>query len=184
MAGIIRRYQSEIYGNYRRAGLLYGLATGLLMSLVVFFMYIITLPIQVPESYPTTIALATGTFLFGYLYRRTLPEGKVFFKELILMGIYLGVVASVVYGLFLVLYASVIDTDFISNCCQLYSNNVMNSEQPQEIIDNSIEAFRSYSAWTWGGVGAFRSGVMTILVAFVMALVFKTEKQQVKVKER
>ena len=56
MAGFLKQYQSVIYGNYRKAYLLYGLYTGLIMSGYVLFMRIIILPQALRIVIPSLIS--------------------------------------------------------------------------------------------------------------------------------
>lgn len=182
MAGVLRQYQSEICGNYRKAYLRYGLFSGLIMSAYVLFMRIIILPVSTPTGYGTDIALLLCMLLFSYLYRRTLPDERVFFKELMLMNLGLGVVAAVVYGLFLLLYGQVFDTDFFTRCMDDFVRNAQNADKPAEDIRRMVEAYQNYRPWHWASIGAFRTAVMAIIEAFVAALVFRTEKNVVKAK--
>ena len=114
MAKIFRRYKSTIYGNYRKAYLTDGLLTGIAMSLVLLLRDCMgDIPMRQPENFVTELVLAIGIFLFGYLYRKELPRGKVTFKELMLLGLGIGVVSAIAFGLWVWLYCGVIDTNMV-----------------------------------------------------------------------
>ncbi|MCQ2299136.1 MAG: DUF4199 domain-containing protein [Bacteroidales bacterium] len=185
MVRILRQYQSEIYGNYRKAYLLYGLYAGLIMSAFVLLSMICQRPLNAPESYGTDIVLFLSMVLFSYLYRRKLDEERVFFKELMLLNLGIGILGSIVYGLFLLLYGNVIDTDFFNRCLILYTANMNAAEQATaEQIADAVAAYQNYKPLHWAFIGAFRSAVMGIICAFIAALILRTEQNQVKPSEK
>ena len=98
---LLRRYKSDIYGNYRLAYLRDGALTGLVLSVAVLVCKLLYYPIYAPENYVTDIALLVSTLFFAYRYRSRLPEKKVFFKELMLFGIGTALVACFLYGLYI-----------------------------------------------------------------------------------
>ena len=177
---LIRRYQSDIYGDYRKAYLQYGLLTGGAIAAVVLFCKLIYYPIYAPENYITDITLFVATFFFAYRYRSHLPEKRVFFKELMLFGLGLGIVAALVYGLFLLLYGSVIDEGFAARCLRHFINGEQQGSGTEEEKAATIAVMQTYKLHTWAFIGAFRTAVMSILTAFVAALVLRTEKNIVK----
>lgn len=180
MARLLRQYKSTIYGNYRKAYTLYGLVAGIVMAVVTGIAYIIHKPINSPESYVTDITLFICMIIGSYLYRSQLPNQMVSFKELMQLNLGLAVVASLIYGITLVLYGNIIDDCFFARCTEIFTHNIELSDQPQEIKDNAIFAYQHYSAWHWASIGAFRSAVMGIIEAFLAALILRTEKQKLK----
>ena len=97
MARIFRRYKSTIYGNYRKAYLIDGALTGVVMSVVMLLRDLLAKsPMSSPENYITELVLAVGIFWSCYQYRRQLPDGKVTLKELMLLGLGIGVVSAIV----------------------------------------------------------------------------------------
>jgi len=178
----IRQYQSDIYGNYRIAYLRDGALTGVVIAVAVLFCKLIYYPIHSPENYVTEAVLLVATLFFAYRYRERLPEKKVFFKELMLYGLGLGVVAAAVYGLFLLFYGGVVDKEFPTRCLQHFINGEMNGSAPEEQKMATIEVMKAYKLRTWAFIGFFRTAVMSIMSAFIAALVFRTEKNVVKKK--
>lgn len=179
---LLRRYQSEIYGNYRVAYLRDGLYTGLFLAVVVLFCKLIYYPIYAPETYITDVALLAATLFFAYRYRASLPDKKVFFKELMLYGLGLGVLAAVLYGLFLLFYGGVVDKEFASRCLEHFIHGEQNGSATPDEQAATIAVMRTYTLRTWAFIGAFRTAVMSILTAFVAALLFRTEKNVVRPK--
>ena len=111
MTKIFRRYNSTIYGNYKKYALVYGLAIGCAQFVVVAFWNLLSSTwLPSPENYVTEVVLLAGIFGFSYLYRRNLKarpgqEGAgVTLKELLLLGLGMGCVGAVVYGLWMWLY--------------------------------------------------------------------------------
>ncbi|MCR5192123.1 MAG: DUF4199 domain-containing protein [Bacteroidales bacterium] len=179
-----RTYQSEIYGPYRTALLRDGLFTGLIMAGIVLFCKLIYYPINTPENLVTDITLLVATFFFTYRYRSSLPEKKVFFKELMMYGLGLGIVAAIVYGLYLLLYGSVIDSEFPSRCLAHFVDGEMSGNASEEDKINTVAVMKGYKLHTWAFIGAFRTAVMSIMVAFISSLLFRTEKDIVKQKNK
>lgn len=182
MATIFRRYKSTIYGKYRRAYLLYGLATGVAMGLIsLIFNVASDVPLNNPDNYVTNIVMAIGIFGFSYYYRKQLPEQKVTLKELMLLGLGMGVVSSIAFGIWELFDLKVLSPDMVT-----YYNNeriaTMPSETPDDLLQ--IALVKGYSAYDWAIISGFRSMVLSILIMFFAALALRTEKAPVQIKNR
>ena len=94
MAGLLRRYKSPLYGNYRKYSLLYGAVSGAVLFVFVVVSYLAGSPISTPETYGTDAVLAVCIFVSSYLYRERQTGGKIFLKELLVLGMGIGVVAG------------------------------------------------------------------------------------------
>lgn len=176
MTGLLRRYKSPIYGNYRKGYLLGGLVTGVIMALFVLLMWLASNAISTPETYATDIVMAVCIFVISYLYRERLPERKVFFKELMLLGLGIGFVSAVVYGLGLMVYGQ-IDTEFVSRCIDARIASMKSADGIEEAeLAQAVQLVKDYSLGDWSFIGGFRSGVMSIIIAFASALIFRTEQ--------
>ncbi len=183
MAKIFRRYKSTIYGNYRKAYLIDGAVTGAAMGLVLTVRdYLAESPMGQPENFVTEVVMAVGIFWFAYRYRKHLPEQKVTLKELMLLGLGIGVVGSVVYGLWTWLRCGVLDSSMVEfyNCQRI---SVMEPADSSAQAKAAVEMVRGYTAGDWAFIGAFRSAVMSIIMAFLAALIFKTEQSPVVERE-
>lgn len=177
---LIKRYQSNIYGNYRVAYIRDGLLSGLAISLLVLA---ISYPLRHPHNLTVDVVLLVATLFFAYRYRSKLPDGKVFFKELMLYGLGLGIIAAVVYGLFLVFYGRVIDEAFCARCLNEFIKNEQNGTGTPEEKAETIAVMKGYTIYTWALIGVFYTAVMSIMTAFVGALLFRTEKNVVRPKK-
>ncbi len=179
MAKIFRRYKSTIYGNYRKAYLLDGLITGFVISLVLFVHdWLAETPMSQPENFITELVMAVGIFWFTYQYRKQLPDQKVTLKELMLLGLGMGVVASVVFGLWTWLYCGSLNTDMV----EFYNQqriSVMDPAESSAEAKAAVEMVKRYTAGDWAFIGGFRSAVMCIIITFCAALIFRTEKSPV-----
>lgn len=173
MSGLLRRYKSPIYGNYRKASLLYGAATGVIIFLFVVIQWLAGNAISAPETYSTDIVMGVCLFTFSYLYRKQLPEQKVFFKEIMILGLGIGFISGLVYGLSLLLYGQ-IDVDFCERCISTRVSTI----DPADGFDaeNAIKLIKDYTLGDWAFIGGFRRAVMSIIIAFAAAIMFKTEQ--------
>ena len=184
MARFFRRYKSTIYGNYRKAYCVDGVLTGVCMSALMAIRDLIaSKPMASPENYVTEIILAVGILWSAYQYRKQLPEGKVTFKELMLLGLGIGVVSAVVYGLWVWLNCGVLSPERV----QYYNEQrmaVMDAPEQSAEAALAIEKVKAYTAGDWAFIGGFRSAVMSIIISFFAALIFRTEKGTVVIKEQ
>lgn len=176
MARFFHRYQSTIYGNYRRAYLTCGLLTGTVMAAVVALRnWMGGAPMSTPENYLTELVLAAGIFWASWHYRKGLPEGKVTFKELMLLGLGIGLVSGVLYGLWTWLHCSLLDSGMTEhyNQCRIAVMDDPDSS-PEALM--AVEQVKKYTAGDWAFIAAFRTAVMSIIITFFSALIFRTEK--------
>lgn len=182
MAKILRQYQSTIYGNYRVAYLKYGALIGLAVALYVWISALVGYPIKTPEFYGTDAVLAVGIFYFCYLYRKGLPNETVTLKELLLLGLGMGVAAAIVYGLLIWLMAGTLYPDWADTFRDTRLAAMPPAEESPE-AKLAVETVKDYTAGDWGFIGGFRTFVISVIITFFAAIVFRTEKAPVKEKK-
>ena len=128
-----------------------------------------------PDNYITELILAVGIFLTCYIYRDELFKKRVSFKELMLLGLGLGIVSALVYGLWTLLHLS-----FSASAMVEYYNEeriaVMEPAETSEEARLAIEQVKNYTAAHWAFIAAFRTAVISIIISFFAALLFRTEK--------
>lgn len=167
-----KRYNSTIHGNYRKAYLRSGLLTGAMLILYLLLRYLMGNPAESPEAYLTDFILLVSVFLFTYLYRNSLPEGKATLKELMLLGIGIAVLASVLYGFFMWLFGTVAPQQTV-----IFTQTL--SGQEITVADPQI----NYWAALWGIVSGVKMSVLGGFGAFLAALLFRNEKSEIKSKK-
>ena len=182
MASIFRRYESTIYGNYRRAYALGGAATGLLMVAATWLYGIVSGErLAEPYNYVGEIALTVGMIVAAYLYRKRLPDGKVTLKELMLLELGIGLIAAIVYGLWIWLYSGSIAPDMV----EVY-NRYRVAQIPEgddvEQYRRAVDLTLQYTSGDWAFIAGFRTWVFSILPNFFIALLLRTEKAPVRSK--
>lgn len=183
--GLIRRYESEMYGDYRKGWILYGLYTGLIMSVSVLLRYLLTYPMESPSTWIDNVVLFLCMFMFTYLYRKKLYCGKVFFKEVYVLNLGIGIVAGVIYGFFLWYYGSSVDTELVQRYIDsqeyIYLNNW---EGTEEDMKEKIDAIKNLTSVPYLSImGGILTAVTSIMIAFIVALLLRTEKNVVKQKK-
>lgn len=169
---IFHRYQSTIHGNYRRAYLRCGLVCGLLLSAYVAVRYIMGVPAESPMSYISDAVLLVLIFLFAAYYRRSLPDGRVTLKELMLFGIGVAALAALVYGLALWAWGLAFPQQAVMFTNNMTSNNI-------ELTDPQLHY---WAAW-WAIVAAVEVLLLGSFGAFLAAIFFRNEKSEVKHKK-
>ena len=150
---LIRRYSSQMHGNYKKAILRYGVYVGLIFSFVLIFRLLLVLPVSQPMSYVENILQLVLLFVFVYLYKRQLPERRINFKEAYTVALGSAVVGSVIYGMVLYLYV-------------LYINGEFSSEELQNMVKPSYIA----------GSAIILNSVMAIMWAMVVAIFLRNER--------
>lgn len=177
---MLRRYQSEIYGNYRLAYLTYGILTGVLLALVVLLQRLL-LPdtLTSPESYVTETVIAVAVFLGCYRYRSLLPDRKVMLKELLLLGMGMALISAIIYGLWIWLMGTRLFPDVVDTFIQ---HRLSAMSQKAEDFDamQAADQVKNYTAGDWGFIGGFRLFVISIFFVFFAAIIFRTEKSPLK----
>lgn len=171
MARIFRRYKSELHGNYRLAYLKYGLLTGGLLSLYLLVRHLISAPAALPFDYGNDVVLIVAILLSTYFYRKRLPDGKVTLKELLLLGIGMGIVAAVVYGLFVWFYSGVLYPDMPASYAEQFRTDETKPEQYAAALN---------PVWWAFFYGFLKTAVTSIIVVFFASIIFRTEKGEVR----
>ena len=184
MASFFRRYKSTIYGNYRKAYVIDGLLVGGAMSLIAAVRdWLAAQPMATPENYITELVLLVGTLWASYHYRKQLPDGRVTLKELMLLGLGIGVVSAVVYGLWTWMHCGIINSGLVDYYNQSRIG-VMEPAETSEAAKVAIENVKKYTAGDWAFIAGFRSAVMSVIITFFTALVLRTEKGEVVTKSK
>ena len=171
---IFHRYKSEIHGNYRRAYLRGGLATGVLLALYVLVRLLSGSPMESPVSLIVDAILLVVLTLLTAWYRNSLPEKKITLKEAMLFGIGTAAVAGVVYGLLLwaIGLGSQPQTVLFTNT--MLGGNSVDLQNPQ---------LHYWAAW-WAIVAGVETIVLGAFAAFLAAIFFRNEKSEIKHKQK
>lgn len=171
---LLHRYQSTMHGNYRKFILIFGPVAAIALILSVIARYYFFDPIATPVSWTDNVVLAICLVVFTLLYRTTLPEKKVTFKEIFLLTVGLSCVAAVLYALYLWFYGTHTDTEF----AQRFTQSELAKHSPTEPgYDNAVEQIKIMATPKYL---AFMGGVYTVVTAFILgffvALLFRTER--------
>ena len=166
MAKVFRRYKSQIHGNYRVAGLKYGVTTGLLMSLYLFVRHWLGLASPSPSDLFKDLLLIAATVFFTWLYRKNLPDRRATLKELMLLGVGTGLVAAVVYGFAMWLYCGVAYPEMAT----VYADSFRTADSTAE----GYLAAQNPVMWAFF-YGFLQTAVTSIIVAFFAALLLRNE---------
>ena len=167
------RYNSTLHGNYRKAYLRCGTVTGLLLALYIVIRWLMGTPVASPEGYVSDAVMLVALFLFAVYYRNALPEKKVTLKELMLFGMGTAVVASVVYALLLWVFCLAVPEQ-TALFVETMTGEEMGVEDPQ----------LRYWAGAWALVTGIKMALLGAFGAFIAAIVFKTEKPEVRIKNK
>ena len=170
---IFHRYSSTIHGNYRKAYLRCGAITGALLFAYILVRYLMGNAVGSPLSYVSDAILLVALFLFTAYYRNALPEKKVTLKELMLFGIGLSAVAAVLYGLLLWAFEAAVPAQTVL-FTETTANQTTSLQDPQ---------LGYWAAW-WSIMAAVEALLLGSFGAFLAAILFRTEKSDIKHKQK
>ena len=138
-------------------------------------------PIATPVSWTDNVVLAICLVAFTLLYRTTLPEKKVTFKEIFLLTVGLSCVAAVLYALYLWFYGTHTDTEFV----QRFTKSELAKHSPEEPgYDAAVEQIKVMATPKYLAFMGFVYTVVTsFILGFFVALLFKTEKSPLHTKK-
>ena len=87
-----------------------------------------------------------------------------------LLGLGIGVISSVVYGLFLWLMCGQMFPDVVNVYIE---NRLAQMDAPETSAEAkvAVELTKGYTAGDWAFIGGFRTAVFSVIVAFAMALI-------------
>ncbi|MBR4803035.1 MAG: DUF4199 domain-containing protein [Bacteroidales bacterium] len=171
---LLHRYQSTMHGNYRKFILIFGPVAAVALILSVLARLYFFDPIETPVSWTDNVVLAICLIAFTLVYRATLPEKKITFKEIFILTVGLSCVAAVLYALYLWHYGLHTDPDFP----QRFLDSEMAKHKPGEQgYEAAVEQVKYMANPKYL---AFMGGVYTVVTAFILgffvALLFRTER--------
>ncbi len=183
--GLLRRYQSTVYGNYKKAWLLYGLYTGLILCFSTMLRYWLTYPMESPSSWIDNVVLFLSMVLFTLVYRKKLADKKIFFKEVYILNIGIGIIAAMVYGIFLLFYGYRMDPEFVQRYYEaqeiIYRQNWAESS---ELLAEKLTQLKEMATTKYlSMMGFILTAVTSLILAFIVALFFRTQKNIVREKK-
>lgn len=175
--GLLNRYKSTMHGNYWIAIFKYGLLIGIGLSLVVLFRYWFKIPLSEPVSYAEDIAMLVFIFIAVFLYKRGLEERKITLKESYIVGLGSGIIASIIYGMFLFIYSQYIDVDIQQRCFEIQRAVEANAQ----LNDGQLKIMTTPSAIAFSAI--MLSSVLSILWSLIIAILLRNEQGVLVIKE-
>lgn len=166
-----------MHGNYWRAMFRYGLVCGVVVSFVVLLRYWLILPLDKPTDYVQEAALLVCLFVAVWVYKKNLEDKKITLKEAYIVALGCGVVAAIVYGMFLLLYSRYID----SAMSERYYVIQRALAQNKNMADAYLREYTSppYLAF----VGLLFMSMVTVIEALVVSVIMRSERAIVYTKE-
>lgn len=120
--------------NYSKTNLMFGLLLSVVLSLVLFFRYLLGFAPNAPISRTETIVALSVMFVLDICLKQR--ESEINFSKTLLRCWWINIIASVLYGMFLYVYAYSIDIatpSYIERC----TNTMLDSlaQNGQELSD-------------------------------------------------
>lgn len=169
--------KSKFSGKYFIGIIKYGLLTGLGLSLVVLFRLLINKPVLSVMSYWEMIFLLFFIYLGVWLYRKELKEKKLSFAESYFVAFGSGIIGSIIYGMFIFIYASYIDSSFQMRCFDIQRAVSTNAS----LTDQQIESMVKPSSIAVSSM--FFVSLISIFAGLIIALLLMNKKKTLQDKE-
>lgn len=170
----LHTYNSTIHGPYKRMSIRYGLLLGAIMCLTLIVRYLINSPANSPLSLVDNIIMLIVMSFSLYIYRRTLDNGLISFKESYLFSLFSGIIGSIIYGFFTYCYITYIDTQMPMRCQEVL-------KQVEDYKEYTAEQFTQMTKPSFIALQAIIYNIiMSVLWSFVVSILLKTEKSKIK----
>ncbi|MBR1798455.1 MAG: hypothetical protein IJ761_00955 [Bacteroidales bacterium] len=165
----MRRYQSVIHGNYRRAYLQAGCVVALLLIAQILIRQLLMHECTSPLGYLPDALLLLSLLLLMIRYRKSLDGSKVSMKELMLFGMGTSCIAAVGYGLLLVLHGLCFKDQSLTFASTLMGHEV-------DVTNTPIHYWTLFVAI----ITVIETALLGSFGAFVFSILLKTEKPEKK----
>ena len=110
--------------------------------------------------------------------------GNIFFKEVYILNLGIGVVAGVIYGLFIWYYGTSVDTElvqrYVENQEYIYINNWEGTDEDMKARIDEIKSMASVQYLSI--MGGILTMVTSLMIAFIVGLLLRTQKNVVRQK--
>lgn len=173
-----------MHGSYGKASLKYGLILGLVLSFVLFLRYLIGFapdaPVSKAETWTVFAIMLIGGGIATYYYRNNLTDKKITFKEAYLLSLLSNIIACIIYAMFMYIYATSIDNgedSFLKRSIGVLVKNFTEKGEAVPDMTGYRISFLSISSLMY-------NMVMSVLAAFISAMIFRNEKAAPYIKEK
>ena len=169
--------KTKFSGNYFTGIIKYGLLIGLGLSLFVLIRFVFNKSISSVMSYWEILSLMLLLFLGVWLYRKGLEEKQLSFKESYFVAFGSGIVGSIIYGMFIFVYANYIDSEFQGRCYDVQRAVETNSN----LTNQQIEAMVKPSSIAASSM--LIVSLISLLSGLIIAFLLMNKKRKLQDKE-
>ena len=110
---------------------------------------------------------------------------NIFFKEIYILNLGVGVVAAIIYALFVWYYGSCVDTEFLQRYIDaqehIYLNNWNGTTEDMNMMIENIKTLTTVQYLSI--MAGILTVVTTFMVAFIVAILLRTQKNVVRQKK-
>ena len=169
--------KTKFSGSYFSGIIKYGLLIGLGLSLFVLIRFVFNKSISSVMSYWEILSLMLLLFLGVWLYRKGLKEKQLSFKESYFVAFGSGIVGSIIYGMFIFVYANYIDSEFQGRCYDVQRAVETNSN----LTNQQIEAMVKPSSIAASSM--LIVSLISLLSGLIIAFLLMNKKRKLQDKE-
>lgn len=157
----------------------YGLLLGVILSLVLFFRYLLNLAPNAPISRTETLVALFVILVLDIVYVCLNQKGrKVTFSKILLRCWWISTIASVLYGVFLYVYACYIDNDtpsYIERCTNTMLNSLTQNGQEVSGIDSIPMSYMVMYSIMSNVIVGFVASLLTCIILKCLGFIKKTK---------
>ncbi len=169
--------KTKFAGNYFSGIIKYGLLIGLGLSLFILIRLVLNKPITSIMSYWEIICVLFLIYLGVWLYRKGLKEKQISYKESYFVAFGSGIIGSIIYGMFVFVYANYIDSAFQDRCFEIQRAVSTNAN----LTDQQIESMVKPSSIAASSI--LIVSLISILSGFIIAFLLMNKKRKLQNKE-
>jgi len=174
-----------------RPSLKYGSIAGIIMAVIFFLPFVIFKGQDLYNFFLVGEIIGYSTMILSLLfvffgirsYRDVELGGVISFGRAFTTGLFITLIASVIFGIFTVLLYTVISPNLGNEMIEFYKRSIMESGQPQQIIDKQIAEMESnrglYNNAAFNGFLMFATVfIIGAVVALISSFVLKRKSSK------
>ena len=168
-----KNYNSK---SYLFSSIRFGLIASILMIILTMSFYWISgagsRPVIVWNHFILLIVMYSGV----KVYKNTLKDGVISFKQCYFSGLIIGVTTAFIFGIFMIIYTKYIDKDLITFFIKNNEDKFRHYIKGEE-LQHQINILVEYSTPFWMGVKAFAEvALLSLFMPLLMGIFFKKDK--------
>ncbi len=159
-----------------------GVYLGLALIIFTLLVYLINIDLQSPIKYISYVIMIAGLTISIVTFRNNQMDGYITYGKAFSVGFYTGLFASIIAGIFTVIYVQYIDTELISNILAIAEENMLEQrpDMTNEQLEQALSMTEIFTTPIMMGVMGFISNViLSAVFSLIIAIFAKREDKSI-----